>query len=259
MSPMKAFGGRHIMITGAAKGIGRAATELFLEEGARVSGLDVDDAAMAAMQHDALKMYHCDVGKSEAVRSTVAEAITAFGSVDVLVNNAGINRYGTVTETSEELWDQVMNSNLKSAFLMSKAVLPGMVAQGSGVIINVASVQAFVSQDQVAAYATSKTALLGLTRTIAIDYAPQIRCVAVCPGTIDTPMLQHAILESPDPAAVLQECKDMHLLKKIGSAKEVAAFIVFLAGENASFATGQAYRIDGGLGIAIGGSKQKDQ
>jgi len=256
---MKPFAGKHIMITGAAKGIGRVATELFLEEGARVSGLDVDDEAMADFQHASLSMYHCNVGAGDAVRNTVAIAMDAFGSVDVLVNNAGINRYGTVTETSEELWDQVMNANLRSAFLMSKAVLPGMIAQGSGVIINVSSVQAFVSQDQVAAYATSKTALLGLTRSIAIDYAPQVRCVAVCPGTIDTPMLQHAILESPDPAAVLQECKDMHLLKKIGSAREVAAFIVFLAGENASFATGQAYRIDGGLGIAIGGSKQKDQ
>ena len=255
---MKEFTGKHVMITGAAKGIGRATVELFLEAGARVSGFDVDGAALAVMQHKALSKYQCDVGSSEAVHDAVARATDAFGTVDVLVNNAGINRYGTVTETSEELWDQVMTTNLKSAFLMSKAVLPGMMTQNSGVIINVASVQAFVSQDQVAAYATSKTALLGLTRSIAIDYAPQVRCVAVCPGTIDTPMLQNAIQESPDPAAVLQECIDMHLLKKIGSAREVGAFIVFLAGENASFATGQAYRVDGGLGIAIGGSKQKD-
>jgi NAD(P)-dependent dehydrogenase (short-subunit alcohol dehydrogenase family) len=161
-------------------------------------------------------------------------------------------------ETSEELWDRVMDCNLKSAFLMSKAVLPGMVDANSGVIINVSSVQAFITQDQVAAYTTSKTALLGLTRSIAVDYAPNIRCVVVCPGTIDTPMLRNAFQESPDPNAVLQECVDMHLLKKIGSPSEVGEFIAYLASNKASFITGQAFRIDGGLGIAIGGSKQKN-
>lgn len=255
---MNDFEGKHVVVTGAAKGIGKGATEIFLREGAKVSGFDIDQVAMGELLHDNLRMYYCDVTKAAEIKESVQKAVEEFGKVDVLVNNAGINLYGTVTETSEELWDKVMDCNLKSAFLMSKAVLPGMVEADSGVIVNVSSVQAFITQDQVAAYTTSKTAMLGLTRSIAVDYAPNIRCVVVCPGTIDTPMLQNAIQESPDPEAVLQECVDMHLLKKIGSPSEVGEFIAYLASDKASFITGQAFRIDGGLGIAIGGSKKNE-
>ena len=131
-----------------------------------------------------------------------------------------------------------------------------MISHGSGVVINVASVQAFLSQQKVAAYTTAKSALLGLTRSIAVDYSPTIRCVAVCPGTIDTPMLRDAIALSPNPDAVMQECIDMHLLKRIGSPQEVAELILFLCSDKASFITGQAIRIDGGLGITIQGSKK---
>ena len=123
-------------------------------------------------------------------------------------------------------------------------------------VVNVASVQAFITQEKVAAYTTSKTALLGLTRSIAVDYAPHVRSVAICPGTIDTPMLRDAIQESPDPDAVMQECIDMHLLKKIGSPEDVAELIYFLSSDKASFITGQAFRVDGGLGIRVAGSKQ---
>src|SRR5690606_38535451 len=121
-----------------------------------------------------------------------------------------------------EEWDLVMNVNLKSYFLCSKYVIPYMKENTGSVIINISSVQAFVTQENVSAYAAAKTAILGLTRSIAIDFAPHIRCVAVCPGTIDTPMLQNALNESPDPAAVMKECEDMHLLQRIGNANEVA-------------------------------------
>jgi NAD(P)-dependent dehydrogenase (short-subunit alcohol dehydrogenase family) len=148
--------------------------------------------------------------------------------------------------------------NLKSMFLCAKYVIPLMLSHGRGVIINVASVQAFVSQRKVAAYTTAKTAVLGLTRSIAIDYAPHIRCVAVCPGTINTPMLQEAIALSPNPEDVLQECVDMHLTGRIGEPGEVAELIAFLCEERASFITGEAIRIDGGLGTFIGGSKRNE-
>jgi len=150
----------------------------------------------------------------------------------------------------------VMNVNLKSLFLCSKYALPFMMQQSKGVIINIASVQAFVSQQKVAPYTTAKTAILGLTRSIAVDYAPHIRCVAVCPGTIDTPMLRDSIALSPDPDEVMQECIDMHLTKRIGTPEEVAGLVLYLCDDKAAFITGQAIRIDGGLGITIQGSKR---
>ena len=131
-----------------------------------------------------------------------------------------------------------------------------MLAKGKGVVINVSSVQAFITQNNVAPYTTSKTAMLGLTRSIAVDYAPNIRSVAVCPGTVDTPMLRDALQLSPDPEAVYQECVDMHLAKRICSPEEVAELIVFLASDKAPFITGQAIRIDGGLGLMVAGSKR---
>jgi len=252
------FSNRHILVTGGVKGIGRAAVNIFVRDGGKVSVLDIDnDGEKLQNEFDGnVQFLLCDVSNSMQVQSSVRKAIQHFGELDVLVNNAGINRYATVTETSEEEWDLVMGVNLKSAFLTSKYALPSMQKKGRGVVVNVSSVQAFISQSQVAAYTTSKTAILGLTRSIAVDYGPVIRCVAVCPGTINTPMLQAAINESPDPAEVFRECEEMHLVKKVGDPAEVGEFIAYLASDKASFITGQAFRIDGGLGVAIGGSKR---
>ncbi len=253
------FQNRTIVITGGAKGIGGACSRVFHRENANVVILDTDPLGekVAAELGERTLFVRCDVSKEAAVRQAMAQAAETFGGVDVLVNNAGIQRYSTVTETSEEEWDLVMNVNLKSAFLCAKHAIPLMQKQEKGVVINVSSVQAFISQQTVAPYVTSKTAMLGLTRSIAVDYGPHIRCVAVCPGTIDTPMLRGAFNLSPDPEAVYQECVDMHLVKRIGTPEEVAELILFLAGEHGGFFTGQAVRIDGGLGIMIAGSKKE--
>lgn len=255
---MNEFAGKHVVVTGGVKGIGRACVDIFIREGATVSVLDIDSTgqALEASSAGKVRFFLCDVSKFSAIEASIADAIEKFGEIDVLINNAGVNRYATVTETSEEEWDFVMNVNLKSAFAAAKFAIPSMLRKGAGVVINVSSVQAFLSQSQVAAYTTSKTAMLGLTRSIAVDYGPQVRCVAVCPGTINTPMLQAAIRESPDPEEVFRECEEMHLLKKVGDPMEVGEFIAFLASTKASFMTGQAFRIDGGLGVSVGGSKR---
>ena len=247
-----------VVVTGGAKGIGGACVKAFMEEGAKVCILDIDQAGQefADTLGDNTFFIHCDVSKENEVKTAFRKIEKKFGAVEVLVNNAGIQRYSTVTETTEEEWDLIMNVNLKSAFLCSKYAIPMMLKKKKGCVINVASVQSFISQKNVAPYTTSKTALLGLTRSIAVDYAPNIRSVAVCPGTVDTPMLRNSIQESPNPDEVLEECNEMHLVKRIGSSNEVAELITYLSSDKASFITGQAIRIDGGLGITIAGSKR---
>lgn len=245
-----------VVITGAAKGIGASCARLFFEAGARVALLDVTKDE-SGVSDDRWLFINCDVSSESQVKETFEKIQAHFGSVDILINNAGIQRYGTITETSADEWDLVMNVNLRSLFLCSKYAIPFMLQKKKGVIINIASVQAFVSQPKVAAYTTAKTAILGLTRSIAVDYSPYIRCVAVCPGTIDTPMLRDSFALSPDPDEVLQECIDMHPVKRIGTPDEVAELVMYLTDDKASFITGQAIRIDGGLGITIQGSKKE--
>lgn len=253
------FTDKGVVVTGASKGVGAAVAEAFHREGARVAIVDVDVAAgeeLAGRLGPRAVFLRADVSSAAQVEQAFAQADQALGGFHILVNNAGIQTYGTVTETSEETWDRTMGVNLKSAFLCAKAALPVIEREGGGVVVNMASVQSFLSQHNVAAYTTSKTAMLGLTRSIAVDYAPRIRCVAVCPGTVDTPMLDWAIRQSPDPDAVLQECKDMHPLGRIASPHEIADLVLFLSSPRAGFITGQYYRIDGGLGISVAGSKR---
>ena len=252
------FENMKVVVTGGAKGIGGACVKAFTEEGAKVCILDIDQAGQefADTLGDNTFFIHCDVSKEDEVKTAFRKIEKKLGAVEILVNNAGIQRYSTVTETSEEEWDLVMNVNLKSAFLCSKYAIPMMVNNKKGCVINVASVQSFISQKNVAPYTTSKTALLGLTRSIAVDYAPNIRSVAVCPGTVDTPMFRNSIQESPNPDEVLEECNEMHLVKRICSSEEVGELITYLASDKAGFITGQAIRIDGGLGITIAGSKR---
>lgn len=250
---------KHVIVTGGAKGIGRACVEIFTREGFRVSVLDLDDEAGALLssEYDLVNFYQCDVSQEAEVDDRIGEAIQVSGEIEYLVCSAGIQRYSTVSTTTEEEWDLVMGTNLKSAFLCAKHCIPSMQKLGKGVILLISSVQAFVSQENAAPYVTSKTAMLGLARSIAIDYAPSIRCVAVCPGTVDTPLLRDAIAQSPDPEAVYQECEEMHLVNRVAKAEEIGELVYFLCSDKAAFITGQAIRVDGGLGAKILGSKRQ--
>jgi len=254
------FENKTIVVTGGAKGIGGACIELFHSKMANVVILDVDDlegSSLADHLGERALFVKTDVSKESDVIHAVEQIKNRFGHIDVLVNNAAIQYFSTVTDSTLEEWDQTFAVNVRGGFLCAKYMIPSMQAKGSGVVINMSSVQAFVTQKQVAAYATTKAAQVALTRSIAIDYAPAIRCVAICPGSVDTPLLKDLMSQSPDPAAVLQECEDMHLMKRIADPSEIAEFVSYLASEKASFITGQAFRIDGGLGIMIQGSKRE--
>ena len=250
---------RVAVVTGGGKGIGQGTVEVLLREGARVIVLDTDAESgqrVAQAGGDRAYFVECNVAHEQAVIDALQRGVARFGTINYLVNNAGVQRYAPVTKTTEAEWDLMMNVNVKGAFFCAKHAIPYMQQEGKGVVVNVSSVQAMLTQGNVAAYTTSKTALLGLTRSIAVDYAPHVRCVAVCPGSVDTPLLRWAIQQSPDPEAVMQECIDMHLTDRIAQPTEIGEFIAYLCSDKAGFMTGQAYRIDGGLGVMIPGSQR---
>ncbi|MGF1671015.1 MAG: SDR family NAD(P)-dependent oxidoreductase [Balneolaceae bacterium] len=250
------FKNKTIVITGGAKGIGAGCASVFHKEGGNVVILDVDTKAGQQFCNELGErtlFINCDVSKEPDIREAMQKAVAEFGGLEVLINNAGILKYLKVTETTVEDWDSIFNVNVKGAFLCTKHAIPYMLEQGEGVVINMSSVQAFVAQEQVAAYVASKSALIGLTRSIAVDYAPQIRSVAICPGGVDTPMNQNAFQMSNDPDKARRDTENLHLPGRMANPKEIGELAAFIASEKGAFINGQPIRIDGGLGIKIGG------
>lgn len=244
------------VITGGAKGIGAATTRAFAREGARVVVVDLDTAAGQALVAELggaegrALLVTADVSKNEAARRIADETVRAFGGVDVLVNNAAIQTYGTVEEMSEEEWDRTLAINLKSVFLVSKWLVPALRERGGGAIVNVASVQGLATAPAVSAYAAAKGGVLAMTRSMALDYAREnIRVNAVCPGSVDTPMLRASanLFGGGDPEGALREWGELHAMGRIAKPEEIAEMILFLASPRASFCTGGAYLVDGGM------------
>ncbi len=252
----KRFENKAIVVTGAAKGIGKTCAIAFAQEGGQVAVADVDEQAgletvseIEAAGGTAI-FAKCNVASSDDVKGLVKATVDAFGGMDVLYNNAGVVRYGTVVEMSEADWDLQLNINLRGSFLTCKYAIPEMIKRGGGAIVNTASVQAFSSQKTVAAYAASKGAIISFTTTVALDHAADnIRCNCIAPGTIYTPMLEWGAKkfnpENPDQA--ISEWGKMHPIGRVGRPEEVAKLVLFLASDDSSFCTGSCYRIDGGL------------
>lgn len=262
---MLEFEGKVAVITGAAKGMGFGCAKKFLTMGATVVLVDRDEEGLAnasALLVGANSTFApritskvIDVSLNDSVKAGITEVENALGRIDYLINCAGIQTYGTVLETDEELWDKTLNVNVKSMFLMAKYAIPVMQRNRSGSIVNISSVQSLANQKGVVAYATSKGAINSLTRALAIDNAEfGIRVNAVLPGSIDTPMLRAAAesFRGEKPLEeVLGDWGSSHPIGRIGTIDEVAELVAFLASERASFITGSSYVIDGGLMVQV--------
>jgi NAD(P)-dependent dehydrogenase (short-subunit alcohol dehydrogenase family) len=256
------FFGRVAIVAGGALGIGRAAARKLATEDASVvicsDREDQVDSAVAELREEGLEVggTRADVTSSADMKRLMHFAAETYGGVDVLVNSAGIQRYGTVVETEEDTWDEVLDVNLKGIYLASKHAIPEMRKRGGGAVVNLSSVQAFASQKGVAAYTASKGGINALTRAMALDHAEEnIRVNAVCPASVDTPMLRWSADLFKGEKSVEETVEDwgrMHPVGRVASAEEVAEVIAFLASERASFVTGGEYKVDGGMLAALG-------
>lgn len=257
------FAGRVALVTGSAAGIGLASARSLAEAGASVflTGLDGDQLRDVLSEFTLAGLIAAgspaDLRDSRAGRDLVTAALDRFGRLDIVVNSAGVQRYGTVLNTSEETWDEVFEINVKSIFRVCGAAVPAFRRQDGGSIVNISSVQAFTTQTDVAAYTASKAAILGLTRAMAVDHAGEgIRVNAVCPGSVDTPMLRWAAerlaAAGQRPDELISQWGAAHPIGRVAAASEVAAAVLFLAGPDASFITGAELCVDGGLSVSCG-------
>ena len=251
---MSRLGGKVAIVTGASSGIGRATAKLFAQEGAKVVVGARREAELAELVREikaaggeAVALAG-DVQSEQYAKDLVAAAVKQFGQLDIAFNNAGtIGPTGATTEVAEKDWNSAIAVNLTSAFLSAKHQIPAILKQGGGSIIFTSTFVGYTSSfPDVAAYAASKSGLIGLTQALAAEYGPQnVRVNAVLPGAVDTPMY-HAVNNTAEQRAWLT---NLHALKRVGRPEEVARSVLYLASDDAAFVTGTAHLVDGGVSI----------
>ena len=240
--------GRGAVVTGVGSGLGQAIAREFAAEGALVLGCDVDDEAGAATMSGIGEYVHADVSREAEVEALVARAVELHGRLHVIVNNAAVQIEQELAETTEEQLDRILAVNLKGVFFGCKHAVRVMRPAGGGSIVNIASILGLVGDGILAAYCAAKGGVLGITRATAVQYGRDgIRCNAICPGDIDTPLVQAYFDTADDPAALRAQVSAEYPLERIAAPREIARTAVFLAGDDASFMSGQPLVVDGGL------------
>jgi NAD(P)-dependent dehydrogenase (short-subunit alcohol dehydrogenase family) len=252
---LERLAGKVALVTGGTQGIGRAVVEKLVREGARVSFLDLEETSGAATARElggpgsSVSFIRADVTREGEVKAAIDEVVRGNGRLDVLVNNAGVNAYFDAAEMTEAQWDAVFAVDLKGAWLCAKHALPAMERAGGGSIVNIASIHARLTIAGMFPYAAAKSGLVGLTRSLALDYAPaNIRVNAVLPGWTRTRLVEEWFRRQRDPAEAERRVLAVHPLGRLSTPAEVANLVAFVASDEASAITGAALAVDGGLG-----------
>jgi NAD(P)-dependent dehydrogenase (short-subunit alcohol dehydrogenase family) len=246
--------GKIAIITGAGAGIGHATAVMFGKEGASVIVADIDQekgmetVGLIRSESGEAIFVQVNISKAHDVEKMVRTAIDTYGKLDILVNNAGIYLQASVVDTSEEDWDRILDVNLKGVFLCCKYCIPEMVKGGrGGVVVNVSSEAGIVGIKNQVVYNVSKSGVIALTRSIAIDFAADnVRANCVCPGTTETPLVTAALSRAQEPERVRRELEAVRPAKRLGKPEEIAAGILYLASDESPYATGAILSIDGG-------------
>ncbi len=246
--------GKVAVITGAGSGIGRACAEVFAEQGAAIVAVDWNreggESTAALIRGRGFEADYCyaDVSREADVEAMVAATVARYGKLHVLVNNAAVQVLATLTNTTQEAWQRMQSVNLQGVFLCSKHAIPEMIRAGGGSIVNMSSALGLVGDPDLAAYGAFKGGIIAMTKAAAIGYGPQgVRMNCICPGDVNTPMVEEFFNKAPDPEAFRREVASHYALRRIAEPREIAQVAAFLASDASSFVTGAALVVDGGL------------